>query len=80
MESVTEDRILIGFLVVIAAGASFGLTIVLFGFVALAGLLLALVAFGMLCFPSTRRVGSGVLIAAAIVVSGPLLYVTLALL
>ncbi len=61
-------------------GASFGLSIFLFGFVAMAGLLLAAVALPLLIEPRTRRTAYRVLIAAAVVLSGPLIYAALALL
>ncbi|HWC10489.1 MAG TPA: hypothetical protein VG455_04625 [Acidimicrobiales bacterium] len=75
----TEERLLAGLLALVGAGASFALTIVLFGFVALAGLLLALLGLGLLLSPDRRGPAAAVLVIAAVVLSGPLAYLGLAL-
>jgi len=71
---------LVGIALVVAAAVSFGLTVLFFGFVALAGLLLLLT--GVLCVisPRSRLIGRGLLVAAAVVLVGPLVYVGLAFL
>jgi hypothetical protein len=75
-----EIGALVGIALVIASAASFGLTVLFFGFVVLAGLLLLLA--GGLCLVSSRfrLVGRGLLTSAAVVLAGPLVYVGLALL
>jgi len=76
----TKERVLTGLLVLVGAGASFALTVVLFGFMVIAGLLLGLAGLALLCLTRTRHPAAGLLVAAAVVLSGPLVYATLAFL
>lgn len=75
-----EIGALVGIALVIAAASSFGLTVLFFGFVVLAGLLLLLAGALCLVSPRSRPVGRGLLMSAAIVLADPLVYVGLAVL
>ena len=77
----TDQRLLVGFVVLIGAAVSFGLTIVLFGVVLLAGVLLGLAGLATLILsPDHRGAAIGLLVAGAVTISGPLAYVALAFL
>jgi hypothetical protein len=76
----TDERLLVGMLVVIGVGVSFGLTILFFGFLVLAGVLLANVGLALLAVPGRRRGAVQVLGAAGLILSGPLIYLGLAVL
>ena len=75
-----EIGALVGIALVIAAAASFGLTVLFFGFVILAGLLLVLAGGLCLVSPRSRPLGRGLLTSAALVLAGPIAYVGLAFL
>lgn len=76
----TNVRPLVGALAAIAVGLSFGLTVLFFGFVVVAGLLLIVAGLGLLALPGRRRTASEILVVAGAVLSGPLIYVGLAVL
>jgi hypothetical protein len=81
--AVSVDReigALVGLALVIVSAASFGLTVLFFGFVVVAGLLLLLIGALCLLSPRSRVVGRGLLVSAAVVLLGPLAYIALALL
>ena len=59
----------------IAVGGSFALSVVLFGFVVLAGALLVVVGLVLLAGPGQRRRAVETLEAAGLSLSGPLVYV-----
>lgn len=75
-----EIGLLFGLALLIVAAASFGLTVLFFGFVVLAGLSLLLAGGLCLMSPRSRPVGRGLLWASGVVLTGPVLYVGLALL
>ena len=74
----SDERLLAGLLGLIGAGGSFALTVVLFGFVVLAGALLVVVGLALLAVPGRRRRAVHILEAAGLTLSGPLIYVGLA--
>jgi hypothetical protein len=76
----TDERLLFGLLVMIAIGVSFVLTIVFFGFVVLVGALLVIAGLALLAVPRRRRTALAVLAAGGAALSGPLIYVGLAVL
>ena len=76
----TEQRLLVGLLAAIAVAVSFALTVLFFGLVVLAGLLLIAVGLPLLPVRGRRRTAAYALAVAGIVLSGPLLYVGLAVL
>lgn len=76
----TDERLLVGVLAAIAVALSFGLTVLFFGFVVLAGLLLMVVAVALLAVPGRRRTAAQALAVAGLVLSGPLIYLGLAVL
>ena len=76
----TDTRLLVGFLSVIAVAVSFGLTVVLFGFVVLAATLLVVVGLVLLAVPGRRQTAVTVLAVGGVAFSGPVIYVSLALL
>lgn len=75
----SDERLLAGLLGLIGAGASFALSVVLFGFVVLAGALLVIVGLALLAVPGRRRRAVQTLEAAGLTLSGPLMYVGLAI-
>jgi hypothetical protein len=77
---VTDERLLVGLLGVIAVGVSFGLTVLFFGFVVLAGALLVVGGLALMAVPARRRIAAQVLGVAGVTLSGPLIYVGLAVL
>jgi hypothetical protein len=77
---VTDEKLLAGMLVVLGLGVSFGLSVLFFGFVLLAGALLLVVGLTLLVLGRRRRVALGMLGAAGLTLSGPLIYVGLAVL
>ncbi len=76
----TDERLLVGLLCVIAVGVSFGLTVLFFGFVVLAGALLVVAGLALLAVPRRRRTAAQVLGVGGVTLSGPLIYVGLAVL
>ena len=80
MELMSDERLLSGLLVAGGIGASFALTVVLFGFVVLAGSLLVVVGLALLAVPGRRQAAVHTLGAAGLTLSGPVIYVGLAVL
>ncbi len=76
----TDERLLVGFLIVIAVSVSFGLTLLFFGFVVMAGAFLVVAGLVLFALPGPRRRAITVLAAGGVTLSGPLIYVGLALL
>ncbi len=76
----TDERLLVGFLFLIAVGFSFGLTLLFFGFVVIVGAFLIVAGLVLSAVPGPRRRAVTVLAAAGVTLSGPLIYVGLALL
>ena len=76
----TDERLLVGFLIVIAAAVSFALTILFFGFVVMTGALLLVAGLLLFALPGPRRRALILLAAAGVTLSGPLIYVGLAVL
>ena len=76
----TDDRLLFGILAAIGVAVSFGLTVLFFGFVVLAGLLLMVVGLSLLAVPGRRRPAAQALTIAGVALSGPITYVALAVL
>ncbi len=76
----TDERLLVGVLAAIAVAVSFALTVLFFGFVLLAGLLLMAVGLPLLAARGRRQTAAQALTVAGFVLSGPLLYVGLAVL
>ena len=74
------ERLLAGLLVAIGIGVSFALTVLLFGFVVLAGALLLVIGLAFLALPGRRQAAAKALGAAGLTLSGPLIYVGLAVL
>ncbi len=80
VRGVTEVRVLVGIGLLIGAAASFALKVLLFGFVVLAALVLAIAGVVCVMRPRSRQVGRGLLVGAAVLSVGPLVYVGLAFL
>ncbi|MGH9022758.1 MAG: tyrosine-type recombinase/integrase [Acidimicrobiia bacterium] len=78
--SMTDERLLVGFLVVIGLGVSFVLTIFLFGFVLLAAVLLGVTGAALLITPTRRGAALWTLGLAGVISAGPLIYLGLAFL
>ncbi len=76
----TDTRLLVGLLLVIAIAVSFGLTVLFFGFVLLLGALLVVAGLVLSAVPSQRRSGVAVLAAGGVTLAGPLVYAGLAVL
>lgn len=76
----TDERRLVGVLAAIAVALSFGLTVLFFGFVVLAGLILMVVGVALLAVPGRRRTAAQALTVGGVVLSGPIIYVGLAVL
>ena len=76
----TDQRLLVGYLGMIAVGVSFGLTVLFFGFVVLAGLLIVVTGLAFAAVPGRRRTAAKVLGVGAATLSGPVIYVALAVL
>ena len=67
-------------LAVLGLGVSFGLTVLFFGFVVLAGVLLLLIGLTLLATHRQRGTALAILGASGLALSGPLVYVCLAVL
>ena len=78
--AVTDQKLLVGLLGMIAVGVSFGLTVLFFGFVVLAGLLIVVTGLAFAAVPGRRRTATKVLGVGAATLSGPVVYVALAVL
>ena len=76
----SDERLLVGLLGVIAVGVSFALTVLFFGLVVLAGVLLTILGLALLGIPGRRQTAVLVLGASAATLSGPFIYIGLALL
>ena len=77
---VTGQCLLVGLLGMIAVGVSFGLTVLFFGFVVLAGLLIVVTGLAFAAAPGRRRTATKILGVGAATLSGPVVYVALAVL
>jgi len=77
----TDERLLVGFLVLIGIGVSFVLTILAFGLVVLVALLLASIGVVLRLRGDVHRSASGALLFAAVAaLVGPVVYVGSAIL
>lgn len=76
----TETRLLVGFISIIAVGVSFALTVLFFGPVVLTATFLVVAGLALLAVPGRRQTAVAVLVGGGVTVSGPLIYVGLALL
>ena len=76
----TDERLLVGLLCLLAVGVSFGLAVLFFGFVVLAGSLLIIAGLALLAVPNRRRTATQILGVGGVTISGPLIYVGLAVL
>ncbi|MDQ6946709.1 MAG: hypothetical protein M3256_10680 [Actinomycetota bacterium] len=77
----TDERLLVGFLVLIGLGVSFVLTIFAFGVVVLLAVVLGSVGLVLWSATSSHRTVPGALMIAAVTaLTGPLVYVGLAVL
>jgi len=75
---VTDQRLLVGLLGMIAVGVSFGLTVLFFGFVVLAGLFIVITGLALAAAPRRRLTAAKILGVGALTLSGPVIYVGLA--
>jgi hypothetical protein len=76
----TDTKLSGGVRLAIAVAVSFGLTVLLFGFVVLFGALLVVAGLVVSALPSRRRAGAAILAAGGMTLAGPLVYVGLAVL
>ena len=76
----TDTRLLVGLLSIIAAAVSFALTVVFFGLVVLTATFLVVAGLVLLAVPGRRQSAVAVLVVGGVTFSGPLIYVGLALL
>ena len=76
----TDTRLLVGLLAVIAVAVAFGLTVLFFGYMVLLGALLLVVGAVLSVLPAWRRRARAVLVASGVTLAGPLVYVGLAVL
>ncbi len=76
----TDTRLLVGSLSVLAVAVSFGLTVLFFGFVVLLSAFLLLAGLVLFAVPTPRRSAVAVLAAGGVTLAGPLIYVCLAVL
>jgi len=76
----TDERLLVGFLVVIGLGVSFALTVFALGVVVLVAVVLGSVGLVLWSAGRSRSVSGGLMVAAVIAVTGPVIYIGLALL
>lgn len=76
----SDTRLLAGLLLLLSVAVSFGLTVLLFGFVLLLGALLLMAGLVVSAVPARRRTAVAVLVASGVTFAGPLLYVGLAVL
>ena len=80
MGPMSDQRLLAGLLAAIGIGLSFALTVLLFGFVVLAGTLLLVIGLAFSALPGRRQAAAKALGIAGLTLSGPLIYVGLAFL
>ena len=76
----TDERLLAGVLVVIGIAVSFALTVLFLVFIVIGSALLVVIGLALLAVPRLRRAAVPVLGAAGLTLSGPVIYVGLALL
>lgn len=76
----TDTRLLVGFLSIIVVAVSFALTVLFFGLVVLTATFLVLAGLVLLAVPGRRQTAVAVLAVGGATFSGPLIYVSLALL
>jgi len=76
----TDERLLVGFLVLIGVGVSFALTVVAFGAVVLVAVALGVTGLVLGAATRSHHAGSGALmIAGTVALTGPLVYIALAI-
>jgi len=76
----TDERLLVGFLVLIGLGVSFALTVFALGAVVLVAVVLGSVGLVLWSAGRSRTVSGGLMVAAVIAMTGPVIYIGLALL
>ena len=76
----TDTRLLVGFLSIIAVAVSFALTVLFFGLVVLTATLLVVAGLVLFAVTGRRQTAVAVLAVGGVTFSGPLIYVGLALL